>query len=868
MTLSAGSRLGPYEIVEPLGAGGMGEVYRARDTKLDREVAIKVLPEKLAGDAGALARFEREAKAVAALSHPNILGIYDLGHGDGIVYAAMELLRGETLRERLEEGSLPQRKALEYGLQIAHGLAAAHEKGIVHRDLKPENIFVTLDGRVKILDFGLAKVATAQPEETKSPTVAATEPGTVMGTVGYMSPEQVRGRLADHRSDIFSFGAVLYEMLSGERAFRADSAAETMAAIAQKDPPLLTESVGGRFAPSIERILRHCLEKRPEERFDTAHDLAFALETAMGGSSSAAQVAPALVAGKPWLRQAVGTLALLAALAAGLLLAGRLREPAKASFRQITYHRGFIQSARFAPDGQTVVYGSTRRDEPLRIYSTRLDSIESRSLDLPPADVVGMSRNGQMAVLLNRRHRGTWITIGTLARAELGGGAPQEILENVNDADISPDGTQFAVVRELGTRQQLEFPIGRKIFETTGWVSHPRISPDGKQVAFLEHPAYGNDMGHVALADASGKVTRLTEAWNGTQGLAWGPGAKEIWFTATSTGTASGGKGLQYTLWAVRPGKKPRSLYAPPNDLVIEDVSENGAVLLNAIVSRSEIGGLLAGDTRDRDLSTWSDEAAGGVSDDGSVFAGVEQSAAGVGIDPFVYYRRAREPASVRIGTGTANGISADGKWIITASNLPAKNTEITLLPTGAGQPRVVSLGRVQHAFSAQRRAFLSADGRWLLFPGNEPGRVPRLWLLDLERPGLPRPVSPEGVTNGTLAPDGTAIVISDDAGRILLCPVSGSDCSPVKGAQPDDTPEQWQGTGRAILVWNRNRTWPAQIYRVDLATGERRLWKEINPSDPAGVLYGNLFLARDGEHYIYRVRRVTGQLFLGEGLK
>jgi eukaryotic-like serine/threonine-protein kinase len=867
VTLSAGARLGPYEIVSPLGAGGMGEVYRARDTKLDREVAIKVLPEKVAQDAAALARFEREARAVAALSHPNILGIYDLGRDDRIAYAAMELLRGETLRERLEEGSLPQRKALEYGLQIAHGLAAAHEKGIVHRDLKPENVFVTAEGRVKILDFGLAKVASAQSDETRSPTVAATEPGTVMGTVGYMSPEQVRGRPADHRSDIFSFGAILYEMLSGDRAFRGESAAETMAAIAQKDPLHLAES-GGRFPPTIERILRHCLEKRPEERFDTAHDLAFALETAMGAPSATTQVAPSVARKKGWLKTILAVLALLGAIAAGLLLGGRLGAPATTFFRQITYHRGFIQSARFAPDGQTVVYGSTRRDEPLRIYSTRLDSIESRSLDLPPADVVGMSRNGQMAVLLNRRHRGTWITIGTLARTELGGGAPQEILENVNDADISPDGTQFAVVRELGTRQQLEFPIGRKILDTTGWISHPRISPDGKRVAFLEHPAYGNDMGHVALADEGGRVTRLTDAWNGAQGLAWGPGGEEIWFTATSTGTASGGRGLQYTLWAVRPGKKPRSLYAPPIDLVVEDVSGNGAVLLNAIVSRSEIGGLLAGDTRDRDLSTWSDEAAGGISDDGSVFAGVEQSAAGVGIDPFVYYRRAREPASVRIGTGTANGISADGKWVITASNVPAKSTEITLLPTGAGQPRVVSLGRVQHAFSAQRRAFLSADGRRLLFPGNEPGHVPRLWLLDLESHGSPKPVSPEGVTIGVLTPDGTAIAISDDAGRILLCPVTGGGCSPVRGAQPDDTPEQWESTGKAILVWNRNRSWPAQISRVDLTTGERRLWKEINPSDPAGVLYGNLFLARDGEHYIYRVRRVTGQLFLGEGLK
>jgi Tol biopolymer transport system component/tRNA A-37 threonylcarbamoyl transferase component Bud32 len=867
MTLAAGSRLGPYEILSPLGAGGMGEVYKARDTKLDREVAIKVLPEKLGADSDSLARFEREAKAVAALSHPNILGIYDLGRDGGVAYAAMELLRGETLRERLEEGALPQRKALEYGLQVAHGLAAAHEKGIVHRDLKPENVFVTPEGRLKILDFGLAKVSAVQSNETRSPTVAATEPGTVMGTVGYMSPEQVRGRPADHRSDIFSLGAILYEMLSGERAFRGESTAETMAAIAQKDPPQLAETAG-RFPPSIERILRHCLEKRPEERFDTAHDLAFALETAMGAPSATSQVVPAISPKRRSLMPILGVLALLAALGAGFLAGGRIRAPTAPSFRQITYHRGYIQSARFAPDGQTVVYGSTRRDEPLRIYSTRLDSIESRSLDLPPADVVGMSKNGQMAVLLNRRHAGTWITIGTLARSDLAGGAPHEILENVNDADISPDGTQFAVVRELGTRQQLEFPIGRKIFETTGWVSHPRISPDGKRVAFLDHPAYGNDMGFVAVADEHAKVTRLTDAWNGTQGLAWSPDAREIWITATSTGTAVGGKALQYTLWAVSPGKKPRSLYAPPIDLFLEDVSANGAVLLNANVSRSEIGGLLAGDARDRDLSTWSDEAAGGISDDGSMFVGIEQSAAGVGIDPFVYYRRARESASVRIGSGAAYALSPDGKWVVTASNLPEKATELTLLPTGAGQPRVVRLGRVERAFSSQRRAYFSADGRRLLFPGNEPGRLPRLWLVDLGTTGLPKAVSPEGMTRGVLSPDGQIVAASDDAGRFVLCPASGGECSPLKGVQPEDTPEQWEASGKAILVWNRNRTWPAQIYRVDLITGERRLHKEISPSDPAGVLYGNILLARDGEHYIYRVRRVTGQLFLGEGLK
>ncbi|HET7452797.1 MAG TPA: serine/threonine-protein kinase, partial [Thermoanaerobaculia bacterium] len=250
MRLSAGTRLGAYEILSPLGSGGMGEVYRARDAKLHREVAVKVLPESIASDPDALARFEREARAVAALNHPNILSIFDFGSHEGNVFAVMELLEGATLREKLDAGALPQRRAVEIATAIARGLAAAHEKGVVHRDLKPENVFLTEDGRVKVLDFGLAKKLGPEEAETNAPTTpAGTEPGTVMGTVGYMSPEQVRGRTVDHRSDIFSFGAVLYEMLSGRRAFRGDSAVETMSAILKEEPPELVET-GKSVSPS------------------------------------------------------------------------------------------------------------------------------------------------------------------------------------------------------------------------------------------------------------------------------------------------------------------------------------------------------------------------------------------------------------------------------------------------------------------------------------------------------------------------------------------------------------------------------------------------------------------------------------------
>ncbi|MFN2387520.1 MAG: protein kinase [Thermoanaerobaculia bacterium] len=280
MTLSTGTRLGPYEIVSPLGAGGMGEVYRARDARLGREVAVKVLPSHLAADAPSLARFEQEARAVAALSHPNILAIHDFGRIEGIVFAVMELLEGATLRERLSAAEIGLARCVDWALQIAQGLAAAHERGIVHRDLKPENVFVTRDGLLKILDFGLARRdETAPLGDENAPTQARTQPGAVLGTAGYLSPEQARGLPADPRSDIFAFGAVLYELVTGRRAFHRDTSVETMVAVIREEPPPVADS--GRSVPSeVEEIIRHCLEKDPAERFRSARDLVFALRLA------------------------------------------------------------------------------------------------------------------------------------------------------------------------------------------------------------------------------------------------------------------------------------------------------------------------------------------------------------------------------------------------------------------------------------------------------------------------------------------------------------------------------------------------------------------------------------------------------------
>src|ERR1700756_3257149 len=300
MALTLGSKLGPYEIQSSLGAGGMGEVYRARDSRLKREVAIKVLPQALSLDADRLRRFEQEALATAALNHPNILAVFDIGTSEGSPYVVSELLEGETLRERLRSGPIAVRRTLDYALQIAHGLAAAHEKGIIHRDVKPENLFLTKDGRVKILDFGLAKLAQAERGvHTSLPTVThGTEAGVVLGTAGYMSPEQVRGMTLDARSDIFSFGAILYEMLSGKQAFHGDTPADTMSAILKEEPPELSEA--SRNVPAaLERIVRHCLEKNPAERFQSASDVAFSLEALTEISTASKSGAQAIATPEP-----------------------------------------------------------------------------------------------------------------------------------------------------------------------------------------------------------------------------------------------------------------------------------------------------------------------------------------------------------------------------------------------------------------------------------------------------------------------------------------------------------------------------------------------------------------------------------------
>jgi Tol biopolymer transport system component len=832
----------------------MGEVYRARDERLKREVAVKVLPASFSSDPDRMRRFEQEAQAAGGLNHPNILAIHDVGTVDGSPYLVSELLEGETLRERLVAGPLPARKAIDFAAQIARGLAAAHEKGIVHRDLKPENLFVTRDGRVKILDFGLAKsVATrADGAATNLPTQAAgTEPGVVLGTMGYMSPEQVRGRPADVRSDIFAFGAILYEMLSGKRAFSGASAADTMSAILSKDPPELSET-NRNIPPGLERIVRHCLEKNPEERFHSAHDLAFDLESLSSETSGAGR--PAAAAGVAP-RRKVAILWVGAALAAGLVLGGLaaatlLRKPAAEPpiFQRLSFRRGYVWTARFAPDGKTVVYGAAWDGQPVEIFTTSPQSPESRPLGIGSADVLSISKNGELAVSLNRRFTTGWENTGTLARLPLSGGAPKEILENVSEADWAPDGKTLAVVHEVGGKHRLEFPIGKVLYETPGWIRLARVSPKGDRIAFMDLPVRGDNTGTLAVVDLFGKKTRVFE--RGGTGLAWSPSGDEIWM---NTGNA---------LRAIKLSGEQRVIARVPGGFPIQDVTPDGTVLATLSSIRREIEGIGAGETKPRSLSWLDWSFPTGFSADGRMVLFEEQNR-GDDTGYWVYARKADGSPAVRLGEGNTIGLSPDSRWALAVVG-PSAGRQIGLLPVGAGQSRQLPKDAIQyHPWGAWL-----PDGKRFVVAGVEAGHGTRLYIRDVDG-GAARLVTPAEIrisfTGINVSPDGGSVTALLPDGTASVFSIADGTARPLTGLAPGESPIGWSEDGKAIFV-SHPQGLPAKVFRLDIATGQRSPWKELSPSDPSGVFgVDPIRVTPDGKSFVYSYRRVITDLFLME---
>ncbi len=827
----------------------MGEVYRARDSRLGREVAIKVLSSETSADPQRRQRFEQEARSASALNHPNILTIHEVGSSEGAIYIAMELVEGRTLRELILAEPLAIRKLLEFAVQVADGLAKAHAAGIVHRDLKPENLMVSKDGYVKILDFGLAKLTEPESQEASAlPTMAAplTQPGAVMGTVGYMSPEQASGRAVDYRSDQFTLGSILYEMATGKRAFQRKTSAETLAAIIREEPEALGKLNPKAPAP-VRWIVDRCLAKDPEERYASTKDLARDLasvrdhlsETSAPGDLAAAE--PVKMRRRRW--QVSAALALSAG-ALGFLLRGALREHPDSgiTFQRLTYKRGTILTTRFAPDGRTIFYGAAWDGGPLEIYSTRTDSRESRSLGLPSADVLSVSSTGEMAISLGRHFIVGFQTSGTLARAPLGGGAPREVLEDVQDADWSPDGKTLAVARYVGNRCRLEYPIGKILYEGGAWLSNVRVSPDGRLVAFLAHPQTGDNVGSVRVVDTTGKL-RLSGAEN-QRTVAWSPRGDEVWSSPPFEATSLSGK--------------TRVLWNSPGFDFIGDVSRDGKVLGIRDISRREIVGVEPqGEERNLTWLDWSYPS--DISADGRAVLFDEETITPNGI----YLRRLDGSPAVLLGEGRSFALSPDGRWALTVPQ--GGSGEITLLPTGSGQPR----GLLKSKLSIQWGTFFP-DGRRILVMGIETGHGPRLYTLDLPD-GKPRAITPEGVRLGPghpISPDGAGVATGGPDGRIAIYPIAPAEPRPLPGALPDDVPIRWTPDGRGIYVF-RPLAPPGRVELLDVATGARKVVKEFRPPDPAGVLQiGPILMTPDAKTFVYSYRRLLGELYLATGIK
>jgi Tol biopolymer transport system component len=864
--ITSGTKLGPYEIQSSIGAGGMGEVYRAHDSRLNREVAIKVLPASFSADRDRLLRFEQEARSAAALSHPNILSIFDIGNEQGEPYVVSELLEGETLRERLKSGPLPIRKAIDYALQVARGLAAAHEKGIVHRDLKPENLFITNDGRVKILDFGLAKLT--RPENATSgsaeaPTVQAeTQPGVVMGTVGYMSPEQVRGKAADARSDIFSFGAILYEMISGKRAFHGETSADTMSAILKEELPELSETARN-VPPGLERIVHHCLEKNPAQRFHSASDLAFdldALTEVSASSKSGAQQAAAVEVRQGESRRKIASVAGVIALAAAMaglgwwLGRGSAAAP-PADYQQITFRTGYMRNARFTPDG-SVVYSAGWDGGEYQIYMSRLDENGSRELGLKNAEVLSVSKNGELAIRLNTVGYGGYAVSGTLARVPLSGGTPREVLENVQDADWAADGQNMAIVRYMpeNGHWRLEYPVGKVLLDTINWISHPKISSDGKYVAFLDHQnPGGDDEGAVAVIEPDGKEKILASGFVSTEGVVWSPKGDEVWFTGTRTGNAQNLRGVTLS-------GKERSITNVPGGMWMQDIRDGVALMVTHQI-RIGVRGLAPGAKEERELGWFGWAPLRGISDDGKKVL-YEEEGDGGGPNYTVFLRDTDGSPPVRIGEGVAEGMSPDAKWVITEA---AKGGPLQLVPAGAGEARTLTHDNVSYG-----NATYLPDGKHILAIGIEQGHGRRTYMIDLNT-GDSKPITPEGIAGAILSPDGHSVAVVGPEGKRGIWPLDGSGFRPIPGLDSKYAVTGWSPDGASVYAIERgSRNRFATIFKVNVTTGKMETYKTVGQNMTAAGVMGTSAprFSKDEKAYAYGYSQSISVAYVVRGLR
>jgi serine/threonine protein kinase len=855
MAIASGSHLGPYEIISAIGSGGMGEVYRGKDTRLGREVAIKILPAEFAENQSRIDRFEQEARSASALNHPNIITIYDIGRHNSSYYMAMEFVDGKTLRDVMNAGPIPARKIIGIAVQIADGLAKAHAAGIIHRDLKPENIMLTKDGFCKILDFGLAKLTKVDADDSVSSlrTSLKTGEGMIVGTVSYMSPEQASGQSVDFRSDQFSFGSILYEMTTGKRPFQKKTPVETMAAILNEDP----ESVQtlNAHAPAILRwTIERCMAKDPDDRYASSRDLARDLQSLRDHFSEVASSSETAVGITPVPRKhklgktlyvALPLLALLAA--AGLFVSGRYSRSGIQRFHRLTYPPGTIYSARFAPDGKTIIYSASFQGNQRELYQTRTEGSESRPLGIKNSDILSISDSGEMLILTRGEsdHR-------VLSQGQLSGGSPRPLLENVYGASWNPDGKSIAVSQVVNGQTVLQYPVGKTIYKSTLGLRDLGFSREGDLIAFVEG-GFGGSNGKVVLVDPQGKRLAASEDLFPV-GLAWSPSGKEVWFTTYAPETGGG-----YLLVAIGKDGRQRTLQNFPGSAYLMDATNEGSLLLAFEDSRTICLLGKEGENVEKDISCLDLSEVVDISKDGQMVLIHERGEGSDSPSGTMYVRKTDGSAPIRLSPGGAAAFFPDEKKVLGGNAEPC---EIMLVPTGAGQIERFSMPWL---FCFGNDVF--PDGNRILVQATDKKGSESFYVLELKNRKEKRiqSASPgfHALIRKQLSPDGNTLLLYAVDHETYLVPVQGGQSRKLSGIQSGELAFQWSADGSSVYVCNPDH-FPANIYKINISTGKRDLLKTLQPPDVSGVgRLRSVFFAADEKTYAYSYGRDLSTLYL-----
>jgi serine/threonine protein kinase len=889
-TFEAGHQIQNYQIVRRLGSGGMGEVYLAEDIRLKRKIALKVLPPHFTVNPDRVRRFEREARAASALNHPNIVTVHEIGKSESTHFIAAEFVDGKTLRQLINEKPFKLRESINVALQVAGALSAAHSAGIVHRDIKPENIMIRTDGLVKILDFGLAKLTDTPTTsaELETPTLLQSNPGLVMGTVQYMSPEQARGKNVDARTDIWSFGIVLYELLAGQVPFSGETPSHVMVALMEDELPPLTDSAN--VPAELDRVVTRALRKKQRERYQAASEIArdlrklkeeLQLADLKGilekvphgsllskGSANAQTTTPGRVGSTDpqarqkgrwlptktslkWAMPVTIALILLVSIAVVLSLNRRstpssLKLPQAA--RQVTNRDGFISASRFAADGKSVIYSAGFDGKPVELFATNVDGSDLRSFGIKSAALKSVSRSGKIAVLFDFELNWSDGYNGTLAILPADGGKPEIIGDGIDDAAFAPDGNTFAIIRSGMGEQQLEYPAGQVLYKSDGWMSYPRFSPKGDKIAFFEHPL-GDFSGSIVVFDlTSQKKIDISTDWKSLKGLAWNPKNDEIWF-----GGGRVSKRLRINAVSLS-GQLRLNLYEVPGiGARIDDISDDGKMLINQGSNHSRIMVVEDKSTTRAVESQFAWTTTADLSADGKTLlcfeGGYEESEPAELNQVYLQKLDNSEPIK-RLGPGRALALSPDGKSALAVRTDP--QPRLVVLSTTGETKILPNRGMKEYHYAA-----FFPDGRQILFTGVEAHQdaAIRSYVQDINT-GDVRPLTEELTVALRVSPDGKSVITLQPDRTYYIQPLDGSQPTPIPGLESEDEPIQWSDDGRSVYVIGAG-DFATKIYQVSLTTGDRREWKEIDPPNKVGLVgletnRGGILITPDGKVSVY----------------